>query len=78
MTTSTGANDCAVESRVYRARFAATPDRMEQHTTPPNIPKDATESTAQQREQQEQLDRQNEDPDAPARLQSRRQIADET
>ncbi|MCX2714064.1 hypothetical protein [Mycolicibacterium sp. J2] len=51
---------------------------MEQHRTPPATPTDATEATAEQRELQEQLDHQAEDPDAPARFQSRRQIADET
>ncbi|GAS99583.1 hypothetical protein RMCC_6548 [Mycolicibacterium canariasense] len=56
----------------------ATLNRMEQQQTPPPTPEDATQATAEQRELQEQLDRQNEDPDAPARFQSRRQIADET
>jgi hypothetical protein len=51
---------------------------MEQHKTPPPTPKDATEATAEQRELQEQLDHRDEDPDAPARFQSRHQIADET
>ncbi len=56
----------------------ATLNRMEQHKTPPPTPEDATQATVEQRELQEQLDHQDGDPDAPARFQSRRQIADET
>ncbi|MBI3225033.1 MAG: hypothetical protein HYZ39_08245 [Mycolicibacterium cosmeticum] len=51
---------------------------MEQSRTPPPTPRDATKATAEQRELQDQLDHQDEDPDAPARSQSRRQVADET
>lgn len=53
-------------------------ERMEQSKTPPPTPADATEATAEQRELQDQLDHQNDDPDAPAHFQSRRQVADET
>ena len=51
---------------------------MEQSKTPPPTPKDATKATAEQRELQDQLDHQDDDPDAPAHFQSRRQVADET
>lgn len=51
---------------------------MEQQKVPPQTPKDATKATAEQRELQDQLDRRHEDPDAPGRHESRRQIADET
>ncbi len=51
---------------------------MEQHSDPPAHPKDATETTAEQREVQDQLDRRHEDPDGPGLHESRRQIADET
>jgi hypothetical protein len=45
---------------------------------PSATPKDATESTPEQREQQDELDHQNDDPSAPGRHETRRQIADET
>jgi hypothetical protein len=51
---------------------------MEHSQMPPPTPRDATKATEEQRELQDQLNRQNEDPAAPARSQSRRQIADET
>lgn len=51
---------------------------MEQQIVPPATPEDATQVTEEQRELQEKLDRQDEDPDAPGRHQSRHQIADET
>ncbi|QNJ92990.1 hypothetical protein HZU40_00905 [Mycolicibacterium fluoranthenivorans] len=54
------------------------PAYMEQSRIHPPIPEDATESTAEQRAMQDQLDHRNEDPDAPARFQSRHQVADET
>jgi len=43
-----------------------------------STPKDATKATDEQRHEQEQLDHQGEDPDAPALHQSRRQLPDET
>jgi hypothetical protein len=46
--------------------------------TPSPTPKDATKVTAEQRELQDELDHQNDDPNAPARNQDRSQIADET
>jgi hypothetical protein len=45
---------------------------------PPTTPEDATKVTAEQRAVQDQLNRRDEDPDAPGRHQSRHQIADET
>ena len=52
---------------------------MEQQSTPPPTPKDATEATEEQRELQDELDRQKgEDPDGPGLQQSRRQVSDET
>ncbi|MGW0159641.1 hypothetical protein ACWDUN_10010 [Mycobacterium sp. NPDC003323] len=41
-------------------------------------PKDATKATDEQREMQDQLEHQHEDPDGPGLHNSRRQIADET
>lgn len=51
---------------------------MERTDDPSPIPTDATEATAEQREWQEDLEHQGEDPDAPGRQQDRHQIADET
>jgi hypothetical protein len=51
---------------------------MEQTNDPPATPKDATKATEEQRELQEELDHQDDDPDAPGRHQSRGQVADET
>jgi hypothetical protein len=51
---------------------------MEQTNDPPATPKDATKATEEQRELQEELDHQDDDPDAPGRHQSREQVADET
>jgi hypothetical protein len=51
---------------------------MEQQKIPPPTPKDATQATEEQRELQDQLDHQNDDPAAPGRHETRRQIADET
>jgi hypothetical protein len=51
---------------------------MEQQNTPPATPQDATKATEEQREEQELLDHQNDDPDAPGRHQDRHGIADET
>ena len=45
---------------------------------PPATPKDATKATADQQELQDELDHQDDDPDAPGRHQSRKQVADET
>ena len=45
---------------------------------PPAEPKDAREPTAEQRELQDKLDHQNDDPDAPGRHQSGDDIADES
>jgi hypothetical protein len=54
------------------------PHSVEQQSTPPPTPKDATKSTAEQRELQDQLEHQGEDPDAPGGHQDRHGIADET
>lgn len=51
---------------------------MEQSNVPPATPEDATKATEEQRELQDKLDHRNEDPDAPARSQTRHQIPDET
>lgn len=50
---------------------------MEQHSTPSPTPKDATEASEEQREVQEELDHQGEDPAGPALQQDRNQVADE-
>jgi hypothetical protein len=54
------------------------PDAVEQQSPQTPTPKDATKVTAEQRELQDQLEHQNDDPDAPARHQNRHDIADET
>jgi hypothetical protein len=46
--------------------------------SPPPEPKDAREPTAEQREIQEQLEHQNDDPEAPGRHQTRDQLPDES
>ncbi|WP_347133204.1 hypothetical protein [Mycobacterium sp. DL] len=51
---------------------------MEQTNGPSPTPEDATEATEEQRELQEKLEHQDDDPDAPARSQTRHQIPDET
>lgn len=51
---------------------------MEQVNIPPPTPKDATKTTEEQREIQEKLDHQHDDPEAPGGHQSRDQVADET
>ncbi|WP_162834970.1 hypothetical protein [Mycolicibacterium iranicum] len=50
---------------------------MDQNDSPPATPKDATESTQEQRELQQKLEHTDDDPDAPARTQTYRQIPDE-
>lgn len=61
------------------ARESGDTDPMEQQNTPPPTPKDATKATAEQRELQEQLEHQDDDPtDAPGGHNDRHQIADET
>lgn len=50
---------------------------MEQNDFPPATPKDATEATEEQRDLQEKLEHTDDDPDAPARNQTYRQIPDE-
>jgi hypothetical protein len=49
-----------------------------QHNDPAQKPKDASEVTEEQKEQQELFDHRNDDPEAPGRHESREQIADET
>ena len=51
---------------------------VEQNNIPPPTPKDATKATAEQRDLQEKLEHQDDDPNAPARTQSRHDIPDET
>lgn len=50
---------------------------MEQGNFQPPTPKDATQATEEQRRLQQQLDHQDDDPDAPARHQDHHQIPDE-
>jgi len=50
----------------------------EQNNVAPPTPKDATRATEEQRDLQEKLEHQDDDPDAPARSQSRHQIPDES
>jgi hypothetical protein len=51
---------------------------MEQRTDSPGKPEDAREATEEQRELQDELDHQNDDPDAPGGHQTRKQVAAET
>jgi hypothetical protein len=51
---------------------------MEQQDAPQAKPKDATKATEDQRELQDELAHQDEDPYAPGRHQDRHQLADET
>jgi hypothetical protein len=51
---------------------------MEQQNIPPGTPEDATKATEEQREMQEQLEHQNDDPDAPGQHLDRHGMADET
>ena len=51
---------------------------MEQTNDPPANPKDATKATDDQRDAQDKLDHQHEDPDAPGGHQTKDQVADET
>ncbi|WP_053194639.1 hypothetical protein [Mycolicibacterium goodii] len=51
---------------------------MDSHADGRPIPEDARQTTEQQEELQDEFDRQGEDPEAPGRHESRRQIADET
>ncbi|BBY90560.1 hypothetical protein MGALJ_02290 [Mycobacterium gallinarum] len=54
------------------------PLRMPQTNDPSSTPKDATKATDDQREIQDKLDHQHDDPDAPGRHQTKDQVADET
>ncbi len=45
---------------------------------PPHAPEDARQATEEQRKLQEQLEHQNDDPDAPGLHQSRRDLPDES
>ncbi|MDX1889743.1 hypothetical protein [Mycolicibacterium sp. 050158] len=51
---------------------------MEPQNDPPATPKDATKTTEEQREIQDEFDRRNEDPGAPGGHLDRHQVADET
>jgi hypothetical protein len=51
---------------------------MEQINDPPAKPKDARRTTEEQRELQDKLDHQHDDPQAPGRHQTRAQVADES
>jgi hypothetical protein len=51
---------------------------MDKANDPPAKPKDATKATEEQQELQDELDHQNDDPDAPGGQQTRKQVADET
>lgn len=50
---------------------------MEQNNFPSATPEDAGQATEEQRDLQEKLEHQDDDPDAPARTQTHRQIPDE-
>ena len=68
--------------RTRLQRFAdgllGNPLTMEQQNLPPATPKDATKATEEQRELQDALDHENDDPNAPGGHQDHHQIADET
>jgi hypothetical protein len=49
-----------------------------EQNVPPSTPKDATKATEEQRKLQEELDHQNDDPNALGRHQDRHDMADET
>jgi hypothetical protein len=51
---------------------------VDQRTNGNPEPKDAREPTAEQRQMQEQLEHQDDDPDAPGLHQSRHQLPDES
>jgi hypothetical protein len=51
---------------------------MGQRNDPPENPQDARKATEEQRELQDELEHQHDDPDAPGRHQTREQVADET
>lgn len=51
---------------------------MEQRNNPPENPEDARKVTEEQRELQDDLEHQDDDPDAPGGHQTRKQVADET
>jgi len=51
---------------------------MAEMNNPSSTPKDARQATEEQRDLQDKLDHQNDDPEAPGRHQSRAQVADET
>jgi hypothetical protein len=72
---STGAN---IRVAGFLDRQAGNLNRMEQQNVPPATPKDATKATEEQRDLQEQLNHQDEDPNAPGGHETRHQIADET
>ena len=54
------------------------PAGVETNNITPGTPEDATKATEEQREMQDKLERQDEDPDAPARDQTYRDIPDES
>jgi hypothetical protein len=54
------------------------PREMGQPNNPPATPKDASKATDEQRELQDELDHQDDDPDAPGGHQTHKQVADET
>ena len=51
---------------------------MEQTNDPPSTPKDARKTTDEQRDIQEKLDHQNDNPEAPGGHHTKDQVADET
>jgi hypothetical protein len=53
---------------------------VDQHVNfdPPAAPEDATKATEEQRKLQDQLEHQNDDPDAPGSHQSRHDLPDES
>ena len=61
-----------------RVWSSGDPCGMGQPNDPPATPKDASEATDEQRELQDELDHQDDDPDAPGGHQTHKQVADET
>lgn len=66
----------AVRSKGFTCRRLDNPAVVDQTNNPPATPKDATQATDEQREEQDLLDRRNQDPDAPGRHQTHHDIPD--
>jgi hypothetical protein len=66
------------DGKVIRRRFRGDPVDQHNNVNPAPTPKDARKATEEQRQLQEELDHQGDDPDAPGLQQSWRKVADET